>query len=186
MSIHYPGIQTLSFGFENCDSAYIHTSFIGLFYVKNIQLSLGKTQCANSKDIQIDYHKTCDSFIISLYRTYNEFWKNGGGRHNFNHYDNLFERLKYTDIVDISIKKSNDVTETINLPSDFNPHKNKYQRTVENKFGDLFIFVSANEKEFEYYDENMNNEYLIENMFSIGELEKYSKQFSHRNRITNE
>ena len=176
MSIHYPGIKSLRFGFENCDSIDIRVSFIGLFYVKNIQTSLGKVQCANSKDIQIDYHKTCESFVISLYRTYNEVWKNGGGK-GYNHFDDLFKRLKWNDIVNISIKKSNDVIETIELPSDFDPCKNKYQRTVENKFGDLFIFVSANEKEFEYYDENMNDERIIENMFSIDELENYSKQF---------
>jgi hypothetical protein len=175
MSIHYPGIQSLSFGFENCESVDIRVSFIGLFYVKNIQVSLGKVMCANSKDIQIDYHKSCDSFIISLYRTYDKVWKHDGG--GYNHFDNLFERLKYTDMVNVSIKKSNDVFETIYLPTDFNPHKNKFQRTVENKFGDLFIFVSADEKEFEFYDENMNDERYINDMFAIDELEKYSKQF---------
>lgn len=185
MSIHYPGIKSLRFGFENCDSIDIRVSFIGLFYVKNIQTSLGKVQCANSKDIQIDYHKTCDSFVISLYRTYNEFWKNDGGK-SYNHFDDLFERLKYTNMIDISIKKSNDVIETIYLPTEFDPHKNKYQRTVENKFGDLFIFVSADDKEFEFYDGNMNDEDYINDMFSIDELEKYSKQFTHRNRIVNE
>lgn len=176
MSIHYPGIQSLNFGHENCESINIRVSFIGLFYVKNIQTSLG-IQCANIKDFQIDYHKTCESFVISLYRTYNEVWKNGGGK-GYNHFDDLFERLKYTDMVDISIKKSNDVLETIHLPTDFDPHKNKFQRTVENKFGDLFIFVSADEKEFEYYDENMNDEYFINNIFAISELENYSKQFT--------
>ena len=186
MSIHHPGIQSLSFGFENCDSANIRESFIGLFYVKNIQISLGKDLCINSKDVQIDYHKTCDSFVISLYRTYNEVWKKGGGRYEYNHYDDLFKRLKCNDIVDISIKKSNDVIETIYLPTKFDPHKNTYQKTVENKFGDLFIFVSADEKEFEHYYENMNDEYLIENMFDIPELEKYSKQFTQRNKISND
>lgn len=178
MSIHYPGIQSLSFGHENCESINIRVSFIGLFHIKNIQTSLGKGMCSNSKDIQIDYHKSCDSFVISLYRTYNEVWKNGGGK-GYNHFDDLFERLKYTDMVDVSIKKSNDVLETIHLPTEFDPHKNKFQRTVENKFGDLFIFISANEKEFEYYDDNMNDEHFINDMFAIDELEKYSKQFKN-------
>jgi hypothetical protein len=185
MSIHTPGIQSLSLGFENCEYVDIRVSFIGLFYVKNIQTSLGKVQCANSKYIEIDYHKSCDSFVISLYRTYNEVWKNSGGK-GYNHFNELFERLKYTDMVNISIKKSNDVFETIYLPADFDPHKNKYQRTVENKFGDLFIFVSRDDSEFNFYDENMNDEDYINDMFSIDELEKYSKQFTQRNRLTNE
>lgn len=178
MSIHNPGIVSLSFGFENCDNADIRVSFIGLFQIKNISLSLGKIECCNSKDMMIDYHKSCDSFMISLYRTYNNVWKKGGGRNGFNHYEDLFERLKHNDIVDVSVKKSNDIVETIHLPYD-GEYTNKNQKTVQNKFGDLFIFVNKQTDHFDYYsDEFINDEYNMKQMFSISELDEYSKQFS--------
>ncbi len=177
MNIHHPGIKNLSFSFENCDSAEISVSFIGLFYVKNIQLSLGKLPCINCKTMEIDYHKTCDSFMISLYRGYNEAWKNGGGiDHSFNHYEDLFERLKCNDIVTVGIKKSNDVHENIRVPFD-GEYKNKYQQTVTNKFGDIFIFISKDPNEFEDFLNIIDDDYYMNEMFDIEELEKYLAGF---------
>lgn len=162
MLIYYPGFQSFEFHFENYETANIRVSYIGLIQINNIQLSLGRS----SQSQPIDYTKSCSSFMISIHRSYN-------GNHQYkdgwDHYNDLFKRFCQNDIVYFKIELSNDKSETIHVPWSDGKYVNKFQTTVKNNFGDLFIFISPNEKEFSYYKENLNDEYVISNIFSLKE-----------------
>lgn len=168
MLIHYPGFQSFEFHFENCETANIRVSYIGLIQINNIQVSLGRL----SQSQPIDYTKSCSSFMISIHRSYNENHQYNDG---WNHYDDLFERFHQNDIVDFKIQLSNDKNETIHVPWSDDEYVNKFQTTIKNNFGDLFIFISSSEKDFLYYKENLNDEYMISTFFSLKDIEEYSK-----------
>ena len=170
------GISKIEIGLENCEVITIDGKYIGDFDVYNICTNISRMGCN-----YIGKAKSCDSFIIEIYRDANVV-NNPFGTEDDND-GKIFERIKqYNDITSVTVyydKKDEDYNDIETGESDYFyvPYQeetegqlgspNIYQSTYINNFGDLYIVIDKEEKIFDLFDEEEIND--IDNLnFKFG------------------
>lgn len=169
--ITYEGIDYIELEFENCESVRIPRKYIGEFVIDNIKKSFRRTavnhigECTIAKNIAFsinrDYDiKPCPSYML-------------GQKIDESEADySVFERINIGDITHITITYL--WGETICYSVDYNEGDaegqldaiNLNQRSVQ-KYGDLYISISSNDKEPIYLPNTEEERNYLWNIYSI-------------------
>lgn len=142
-----PIINHIHFTFENCEGCEFDFQYFGKFHLENIISSYKRRGV-------VELIHSFSTFIISLHYSAN--------------INNIFEKIvKNNNISWITIKSiNNDKTSSLslNVPWNYqNEYKNSYQQSLINKRGDLFIIISKEEIDRNYYNiEDIDDEYYFD------------------------
>ncbi len=140
---------------ENCEMITIEGKHIGAFDLDDITYSISRIACN-----YIDEMYTCKNFSISIHTDSNSNkeskWTMGMLE---DEQRNPLERIhKYNDITSIYVYFSNnEVPKKFYVSWSGDDYHNDYQKTYINKFGDLFIVISEENK--------------LEDIFNLEEIE---------------
>ncbi len=135
-------IKYIEFGFENCETIFIHTKHIEYLSIQDIKQNISivrKQQQSN--------HTTCKRFAVKLESDGNTYaYNEKKNRMIFDENQSPFERMdRHRDIVDITLHYDNKTSRTIHMPwkgDDHNDENHHWQSSTLRDDGSICILVS--------------------------------------------
>ena len=144
-------INKIIFTLENCERVTIDWKYVGYFSIEGITEQINRVAINSIKK-----YRNCSSFCISLCRYANNYTVD-----MFGAVDDLNKSLdrinKWNDITSIEIIYSDNSKEEIYpiwLSEDKDEIENVYQKSIFNKYGDLFLKISKDKNIYDIWDKN--------------------------------
>lgn len=156
--IAYEGIAYIDLILENCEVIRVPRQYIGEFLLDDIKIKISRVACNSIKKSFI-----AKDFIMSIHADFNERYEHG---------IDTFSRLSCNDITEVVIGYLWGEEESYFVDYDEGENEgvlgaaNINQSTVV-KYGDLYIRVNADKKEYAQFPEDKETRDFIWDMYDI-------------------